>query len=306
MKLFVSKSFTDGSQVSEGIGYSTIAKALESIPKDNSDTSILLIDDYYHEFFVIDKPNITLKGVGNLSTIDYDNNHGKIIPLDLGGDGIKTYGTTGSATVTIEKQALNFKAENVCFKNSYKRPDAEAKGTQAVALKVSVNSTFKNCKFIGAQDTLYPDFANKIIFDSCYIEGDVDFIFGAANALFYNCTICAIDNNKNAYFIAPDTYEENKFGFCFYQCNFTKTGNNYVFLGRPWYPGKAESSVLPSALFYKCKFHEDIIFEYVAMSKGTEKEHDMKMLECMRGTEEISDTNSNIEQTRIDFIMNNK
>ena len=91
---------------------------------------------------------------------------------------------------------------------------------------------FKNCKFLGWQDTLYAENGRQY-FESCYIEGAVDFIFGQATAVFENCVIHSKDDG---YIAAPMRFAETETsGFVF--INSKLTGENTekgVFLGRPW------------------------------------------------------------------------
>ncbi|HEX8017618.1 MAG TPA: pectinesterase family protein, partial [Flavobacterium sp.] len=63
----------------------------------------------------------------------------------------------------------------------------------------------------------------------------VDFIFGAATAYFYNCTI---ESLSNSYVTAASTTQEDKYGFVFVDCKLTAKDNSVdkVFLGRPWRP----------------------------------------------------------------------
>ena len=117
---------------------------------------IILEDKVYFEKIKITTSNLTIIGTNN-STIEYDDYHARIIPQNLGGDGIKKYGTTGSATFTVKEEAVNFKAEGITFKNSHKRTIG-INGGQAVAFKSeSSGLRIKNCKFISDQDTLYVD-----------------------------------------------------------------------------------------------------------------------------------------------------
>ena len=52
-------------------------------------------------------------------------------------------------------------------------------GAQAVAvLSEADRAIFKKCKFLGWQDTLYAKNGRQY-FEDCYIEGNVDFIFGS-------------------------------------------------------------------------------------------------------------------------------
>ncbi|GDY66615.1 hypothetical protein SAV14893_060080 [Streptomyces avermitilis] len=116
----------------------------------------------------------------------YDNAAGT--PRPGGG----TYGTTGSATTTV--QADGFTARSITFANDFLRADhPEITGTQAVAIKVQGDrSAFLGCRFLGHQDTLYADsialgtFARQYYRD-CYVEGDVDFVFGRATAVYERC-----------------------------------------------------------------------------------------------------------------------
>lgn len=298
MDLYVSKTASEKLN-----SYLTIKEAL----LEAKEYDIIHIEGgTYFEKLKISTPNLTLIGDGN-TLVTYNNSNGTIIPDSEGGDGVKTYGTTGSASVTITETAVGFKASNIIFQNSFNRLTAEHNGTQAVAVKASANSLFDSCSFISTQDTLYPDLADKIIFNNCYIEGDVDFIFGGANALFYNCNITAIDLNNNAYFIAPDTFSPNKYGFCFAKCNFAISGKNNVYLGRPWYPSKSPYPVLPKALFYKCKLDQKIKLEFVPMNNSNElPPHDMRLLLCNVSNHIYSDTTLKKERERINFIKENK
>jgi pectinesterase len=114
----------------------------------------------------------------------YDNANGTRKP-----DGSGTYGTTGSATTTVRTDG--FTARWITFANDWLRADhPEITGTQAVAIKVQGDrSAFHHCRFLGHQDTLYADsialgsFARQYYRD-CHIEGDVDFVFGRATAVY--------------------------------------------------------------------------------------------------------------------------
>ena len=131
-------------------------------------------------------------------------------------------------TATLLIQGNDFHAENLTVENS-----AGAIG-QALALAVEADRcSFKNCKFLGNQDTLYLSGENaRQYFTSCFIEGTTDFIFGEATALFENCIIkCKADS----YITAASTPEGVSYGFVFKNCALTAApGINKVYLGRPW------------------------------------------------------------------------
>ncbi|MFT3682299.1 MAG: pectinesterase family protein [Ferruginibacter sp.] len=121
-----------------------------------------------------------------------------------------------------------FVAENICFIN------AAGPVGQAVALHVEADmAVFRNCKFLGNQDTIYAGGENaRQYFVGCYIEGTTDFIFGPATVVFQSCRIKA---KANSYITAANTPRGKSFGFVFLDCKIeTDTGINKVYLGRPW------------------------------------------------------------------------
>lgn len=131
-------------------------------------------------------------------------------------------------TYTFLVDADDFYAENLTIENS-----AGPVG-QAVALHVNGDRcVFRNCRILGNQDTLYTDGLNcRQYFDSCYIEGTTDFIFGAATALFSNCTI---HSKRDSYITAASTPFGKTYGYVFLDCRLTAAEEaRKVYLGRPW------------------------------------------------------------------------
>ncbi|MEU4082076.1 pectin esterase [Streptomyces venezuelae] len=159
-----------------------------------------------------------------------------------------THGTTGSATTTV--QAAGFTAHAVTFANDFLRTDLPGNpGTQAVALKVQGDrSAFFHCRFLGHQDTLYADsmalaaFARQY-FAHCYVEGDVDFVFGRATAVFEHChfrTLLRPDlaAAPHGFVFAPSTARENRYGFLAVRCRVSSEApDGFYKLARPWVPG---------------------------------------------------------------------
>jgi pectin methylesterase-like acyl-CoA thioesterase len=79
----------------------------------------------------------------------------------------------------------NFRAYNINFRNTY--------GTAGQAVAVAANGDqqgYYACGFYGYQDTLYAK-SGRQYYSNCYIEGAVDFIFGAAAAWFGECTVAS-------------------------------------------------------------------------------------------------------------------
>lgn len=135
-------------------------------------------------------------------------------------------GTFDSYTAKISGN--RFRAENITFENRAGRVG------QAVALYVDADkAVFKNCKFIGNQDTIYNGGESaRQFFVDCHIEGTTDFIFGPATAVFKNCSILC---KANSYITAPNTPQDKEFGFVFQDCTVSVTGEvDKMYLGRPW------------------------------------------------------------------------
>lgn len=135
----------------------------------------------------------------------------------------KPLGTFKTPTATID--ADNFTAENVTFQN------AAGPVGQAVAIRVDGDhAVFRHCRFLGWQDTILLN-RGRQLFDDCYIEGHVDFIFGAATAWFENCRIHCLGNG---YITAASTPQNQPFGFVFSHCQIDGAPGAKTFLGRPW------------------------------------------------------------------------
>lgn len=159
-----------------------------------------------------------------------------------------TYGTTGSATTLVQPD--DFTARHITFANDFLRAEhPEITGTQAVAIKVQGDrSGFHHCRFLGHQDTLYADsmalgtFARQY-FAHCYVEGDVDFVFGRATAVYEHCHFRTLNRPDLAaapygFVFAPSTAVANPRGFLVTRSRVTSEApDTYYKLARPWVPG---------------------------------------------------------------------
>ncbi len=143
---------------------------------------------------------------------------------DYSGRGKHTTFTSYTAKISGNR----FHAENITFTNS-----AGPVG-QALALYVDADkAVFKNCKFLGNQDTIFAAGENaRQLFVDCYIEGTTDFIFGPSTAVFQHCTIRA---KSNSYITAASTTKGKKFGYVFLDCKIIADSTvTKLLLGRPW------------------------------------------------------------------------
>ena len=129
---------------------------------------------------------------------------------------------------TFKVMGDDFYAENITFENN-----APMLG-QAVALHVEADrSVFRNCRFLGNQDTIFTGGAqSRQYFVDCYIEGTTDFIFGPATAVFERCHI---HSKKNSYITAASTTQGKPYGYVFLSCKLAAADSvTKVYLGRPW------------------------------------------------------------------------
>jgi pectinesterase len=158
----------------------------------------------------------------------------------------KKFSTFNSYTCLIS--ANNITVENVTFVN------ASGPVGQAVAVHVEGDRcAFRNCRFIGNQDTLLAGGeSSRQYFADSYIEGTTDFIFGPATAVFERCTI---RSKKNSYITAASTPATKAFGFVFLDCRLTcDSAGRKVYLGRPW-------RIYASTTFVRCLMGPHIVPE---------------------------------------------
>lgn len=229
--------------------FNSVQAAIDSISDKSTPETIYIKNGIYKERVEILRDNITLIGENADNTvITYD-----YYALMTMSDDTKR-GTFRSYTFLVN--AHNFNAFNLTFENSagFGKDVGQAIAVYAEGDRI----TFKNCRILGHQDTLFTgplpyhekqpggftgptEFAVRIpgrqLYEDCYICGEVDFIFGSAVAYFKNCELFALNRNEeiNCYYTAPSTYKHQKYGYIFDNCRFT--GNcpeGTVMLSRPW------------------------------------------------------------------------
>lgn len=197
--------------------FKTVSAAIEKVPNNNRRRIVIRIrPGIYDEQIRIpaNKPFISLIGESAETTK---------LQFNISN---KTAGST-SAAFAFYVGGHSFYAENLTFENTF------GVGSQAVAVVAEADRVvFKNCRFLGWQDTLYAKGGRQYYKDS-YIEGHVDFIFGQATAVFDNCRI---HSKGDGYIAAPMRFSETETtGYVFYRSRLT--GENIqkgVYLGRPW------------------------------------------------------------------------
>lgn len=240
----------------EGAGdFFTVQEAINAVPDYNGEEiTILLMPGTYKEKVVVpeSKSHITLIAQSEgKSIISYDDYAGKKSAITG-----RNLGTSGSSTIYI--YAPFFEARGVVFENTASREtwNTAKKGVgQAVAAVVcGDNITFRRCRFLGHQDTLYAygrksdpktkeaiEFSHQNpfpthqqshqLYEECYIEGTVDYIFGWAIAVFDRCEMHCLGDG---YVTAAATPEGQAYGYVFKNCKVTAEPGVKTYLGRPW------------------------------------------------------------------------
>lgn len=205
--------------------------------------TIQINEGIYNEKIKITKSNINIIGIGKV--IIQNKDWSPKIHIDN-----KEYNTFRTYTVMVTGNNVSMK--NITIKNL--SVPSHTYG-QAVALHVLGNNfSMYDSSLISAQDTLFlgplpPNLQKKYIgflnedeliptyskqyFKNCYIEGDVDFIFGAGNTLFDECHFHSVAETLGYYF-APSHNIDQEFGFTVINSKFTAINKNSMYLARPW------------------------------------------------------------------------
>lgn len=200
--------------------YRNIQEALDMVrafdPKGQ--VTIFIKNGVYKEKLVLHTHlnNVKLIGEDKYKTIINYDDHANINKMGT----FKTY--------SFLIQGNDIIIENLTIENS------AAQLGQAVACHIEGDRIiFRNCRFLGNQDTIYTGRADcRQYFENCYIEGTTDFIFGPSTAWFEKCEIFC---KKNSYITAASTPENIKYGYIFNNCDIKLADNvNAMYLGRPW------------------------------------------------------------------------
>ncbi len=204
----------------------------------------------YRERVYVQREKRFLRLVGEdagRTVIGYDLN------ANLPGPDGKPIGTFRTPTVQIDGDDVT--VERLTLRNS------AGNVGQALALRMDGDRVvFRHCRFLGWQDTILVN-RGRQLFQDCYIEGAVDFIFGAATAYFDRCHIYC---SGNGYITAASTPLEQPYGIIFSHCRIDGAAGVKTYLGRPWRD-------YAQTVFLNCEMSEVVRPEGWSNWHGTER-----------------------------------
>ncbi len=213
--------------------YTSLQEAISAAPMKTDPAAprwvIFVKNGTYRERVYVqrERGNIHVIGEDREKTVLVYNQHASL----PGPDG-KPIGTFRTPTLQIDGDGMIW--ENLTIANDAGKPGPRPVGpavSQALALRADGDRLeFRGCRFLGWQDTILVN-RGRHYFSDCYIEGSVDFIFGAATTYFDHCHIHVL---ADGYITAASTPKDTPFGFVFADCRITGAENAKTYLGRPW------------------------------------------------------------------------
>ncbi len=213
-------------------------------------STLVFAPGIYRQKAVVATPELTLVGSGADKTVFIWNDYAR-----------KT-DENGFALITFRTYTLAVVADSVTIRDLAIVNDAltpETKGQEVALSVVADDFRMENCRLSSTQDTLFagplpedlierytgflmPELRRgghmKQVFQSCLIEGTVDFIFGCGDTLFEDCELRSLNDARNTGFVAaPAHSQQQEDGYLFRACRFTcqdgvEAGS--IYLARPW------------------------------------------------------------------------
>ena len=211
--------------------FASVSEAVLAVPYDCR-AEIHIGPGTYREKLVCEKKDIALLGAGMDRT--------RIV----WGDGGRLPHPDGRTTHTFRSYTAFFSGEGLRVENLTIENDAGpgAEVGQAVAAYVdSARAFFADVRLLGNQDTLFcaplpekerekdgflgprglaPRRPTAQYYRNCQIAGDIDFIFGGADALFEQCTIRTVNNHLPVSYVTAPSGRADGLGFVFWDCDF--------------------------------------------------------------------------------------
>lgn len=233
--------------------FTTVQVAVDAVPEAGKEPwEILIRPGVYRERVVVNRDHLRLIGEDRQRTVIT----WSACARDPAPDGSER-GTFLSFTLLLA--ADDCTVENLTVRND--AGDGSVAGQAVAVYAAGDRDVWRNCDLIACQDTLFcgplmqkvlddiaPRTANSEIvpfvgdcpltrsrqfFEGCFIQGDVDYIFGPYRCWFERCTLFM--NARGGWYTAANTPEEQPWGMVFHDCRLTGAcDRGKGWLGRPW------------------------------------------------------------------------
>ena len=233
--------------------FTSIQAAIDAIPGGGRAPTILLLRmDEYQERVVVNKDKVRIIGEARDRTVITAKGCAK--DLDANGN---ERGTFLSATFMVTGH--NVEVENLTIRND--AGDGRDVGQAVAVYAAGDRGVWRNVRMIAHQDTLFcgplmkkvvdfiaprqgraevvesvgdsPLTFSRQYFEDCFIQGDVDFIFGPYRCWFERCTLFM--NARGGLYTAANTPEDQPYGLVFHRCRLSgECAEGEAYLGRPW------------------------------------------------------------------------
>ncbi len=255
----------------DGTGdYRSVQAAIDALAvSGESNRTVLVRAGVYRERLIVHPDHIRIIGEDAERTVITHS----ACARDLDENG-RERGTFLSFTVIVTGSDVTL--ENLTVRND--AGDGSVVG-QAVALYAAGDrGRFLRCRLVAHQDTLFcgptmpkvekdilpyvsgaecmdsvgdcPLTRSREFFEGCFIQGDIDFIFGPYRCWFEECTLFM--NARGGWYTAANTPQEQPYGLVFHRCRLTGVcAEGAAYLGRPW-------RKYARALFLDCEMDEHV------------------------------------------------
>lgn len=209
--------------------YTTVQAAIDGVPDNNAKTYTIYVKEGIYEGKIAigkGKDNIVLVGDGADKTI-------------LSHDGYQSGGEEIYSTLYIRGKHIT--VMDMTIRNTHQNATGSGDQAQAIHIHYGDYISFFDCNILGYQDTFWGRSSeSRVYVKDCFVEGNVDFIYGASVMLFDSCQINV--NRDSAAITAPSTPVGAPYGIVFMDCDVTNdekgfngTAISKIFLGRAWH-----------------------------------------------------------------------
>lgn len=232
----------DAVVAADGTGdYTTVQAAIDAAPENRSKPYLIFVKNGVYDGLVDipeNKPFIHLIGQDRDRTIiqykincgaegdtgwEYSANNPAYQPVKIDGTVVKISGS-------------DFYSENISYINTWGY--GHQSGPQALAMLTrNDRHAFYRCNFRSFQDTWQTStnqISDRHYVKDCYIEGAVDYIYGAGDCLFETCELYNV-RETGSVIVAPSHRPGTRYGYVFESCTIDGVIDNKDALGRPWH-----------------------------------------------------------------------